>query len=192
MEPIIYYSTPPPWKSGGSQVEQWESGLVRVTQDYMVPRAERETIAASNFARGTELTGVTSPATDSIYIYPDPTITDENNGFSKISVSAYGRVEGSYSVDMTYLRVTPTALLAYYIPEYRIKWITVRGDSPLPDFIDELKFRDNIYLVAINSESVAESVGDRYFTYEVSPASSYGNMQEQVLTMTVYPYDPAA
>jgi len=192
MDAIIYQSTPPPWQEGGSQIEQWESGLVRITQNYIVPRSQRESIAASNFARGSMLTGITSPATDDLFIYPDPTISDTGNGLSRISVTAYGRVVGSYSVDMTYLRVTSSELATYYIPEYRIKWVTIKNDSPLPDFIDDLKFRDKIYLVADTNETLAESLGQRYFTFEVSPASSYGVMQEQVLTMTVYPYDPNA
>jgi hypothetical protein len=190
MNAIIYQSTPPPWKDGGSEVEQWESGLVRVTQNYMVPRAQRESISSLNFARGFELADIDSPASDGIYIYPDPIISDMNNGLSKISVTAYGRINGSYSVDMTYIRVSVTINEStgnYYVPQYRIKWVTVDGELPVPSFINDLKRKDVIYVVGTN-ESLTDYTGfTRSYTYEPAPTSSYGVMKEQVITMTAYP-----
>lgn len=186
----IYSASAAPWKNGGSSVEQWESGLVRVTQEYMVPRADRGTIAASTFARGTELTDIDSPATDGLYIYPDPTITDVSSGLSKITVTAYGRIQTRYSVEMTYLRedlLDGEISYVYYIPQYRIKWVTASGDLPLPSFLDDLRERDKLYLVSTTDESVTDYSGDRRYTYEASPSSNYGTFQEQVFTMTVYP-----
>jgi hypothetical protein len=189
MNAIIYSSTDAPWEDGGSQIEQWESGLVRVTQNYLVPRADKETIASSNFARGLILSGIASPSTDDLYIYPDPTIADANNGLSRISVTAYGRKAGEYSLEVTYIQRdinSDTGIVSYYVPQYRIKFVTIQGEPPIPDFLDDLKFRDTIFLVE-DGQLIGNYTGRRAFTFESSPSSGYGAFQEQVFTMTVSP-----
>ena len=199
----IYQASPPPWKNSGSQVEQWESGLVRVTQEYVVPRDQRESIAASNFARGSELVDINSPAADGLYIYPDPTMSDIGNGLSRISVTAYGRREGKYSVEMSYVQLGNgttgiTSSLyngettvneipgSYYVPQYKVQWVTIRGEFPTPDFLDELKFRDPIYTIGFNGEGILYPSG-RAWSFDFSPSLNFGRFDERVLTMTSYP-----
>lgn len=75
---------------GGSKtVKTFPSGLVLVTQEYAVPRGQEETYAAA-FALGQPL-AVDSPAIDGLYIHPEPEWRDSGDGFTRLTVSAYGR-----------------------------------------------------------------------------------------------------
>ncbi|MBU6182627.1 MAG: hypothetical protein KGR46_07440 [Verrucomicrobia bacterium] len=75
---------------GGSKiVKTFPSGLVLVSQEYAVPRGQEDTYAAA-FAVGQPL-AVDSPAIDGLYIFPEPEWRDSGDGFTRLTVSAYGR-----------------------------------------------------------------------------------------------------
>jgi len=112
-----------------------------------------------------------------------------NNGLSKISVTAYGRVVGAYSAEMTYAIysiVIEEELYEYFVPQYIVKWVTKQGDSPNPDFLDELIDRDSIYIIT-DKGAGAPFLGGRNFKLEFSPSSNFGFYQEQVMTMRISP-----
>ena len=88
----IYQSTPPPWATGTKRIQSFASGLIRVDQDYKVPTATAYTDGAA-LVRGAVLADTTSPAVDGLYIYPDPSWSDDGDGFTTIPVSAYGRTQ---------------------------------------------------------------------------------------------------
>jgi hypothetical protein len=90
--PRTIYSTAgafPVALEGTKKVKTFPSGLVLVTQDYAVPRGQEAAYAAT-FAVGQPLE-VDSPAIDGLYIFPEPEWVDSGDGFTRLTVSAYGR-----------------------------------------------------------------------------------------------------
>jgi hypothetical protein len=90
--PRTIYSTAgafPVALEGTKKVKTFPSGLVLVTQDYAVPRGQESNYAAM-FAVGQPLE-VDSPAIDGLYIFPEPEWVDSGDGFTRLTVSAYGR-----------------------------------------------------------------------------------------------------
>lgn len=75
--------------AGSKIVKTFPSGLVLVSQEYAVPRGQEDTYAAA-FAVGQPL-AVDSPAIDGLYIFPEPEWRDSGDGFTRLTVSAYGR-----------------------------------------------------------------------------------------------------
>lgn len=189
MTPKIYAKSAPPWEHGGSSVERYESGLVRVSQEYLCPTDQRDTIAAT-FAIGAELTGIPSPATDGLYIYPHPQAADLNNGFSKISVTAYGRVQDTFSQSMTYSQVTvtvDTTATVFLAPTYRVLWVTKSGELPVPANFNQLLYRDPMYVLA--GGNFSQTSFARKMTFTMSPSTGFGEMQEQVYNVSITPRD---
>jgi len=189
MIPKIYARSSPPWENGGSTVDRFESGLIKVTQEYLCPTSQREEIA-SGFVVGDELKGIASPASDGIYIYPSPQSSDLNNGFSKISVSAYGRALSYLAITVTYNQVAIKVLdqtITFLAPNYRIVYVTRSGEIPIPPNLSNLLYRDPIY----RSEGGQFSISDfqREITFTASPATGYGEMQEQVYNIAITPKD---
>jgi len=186
MSVVYHQKSAPPWEHGGSQVEQYKSGLIRVMQSYIVPTATRETHVAS-FARGTELTGVSSPASDGLFIFPDPSCRDLNNGFSQIDVAAYGRKADKPDIELTYVRVQyQTTGIFYYLPRYKVTWAYKQGDSPTPGFLNTLKFRDPVYLELADGRSVEYTLYDsRTMDVNDSPGSSFGEFVEMTFNVEI-------
>lgn len=89
MAATIYSREPAPWKVGGKTVETFPSGLVKVDQVYAVPTATA-TDYIETFEVGATI-DLPSPATDGLYIYPQPSWEDQGNGFTHFNVQAYGR-----------------------------------------------------------------------------------------------------
>jgi hypothetical protein len=90
--PRTIYSTAgafPVALEGTKRVKTFPSGLVLVTQDYAVPRGQEADYAAT-FAVGQPLE-VDSPAIDGLYIFPEPEWVDSGDGFTRLTVTAYGR-----------------------------------------------------------------------------------------------------
>ena len=75
--------------SGSLNVQVFSSNLVRVDQDYIVPKVD-ELFYADQFAPGTHLL-VNSPAIDGLFVHREPSRKDNGDGFMKFSVTAYGR-----------------------------------------------------------------------------------------------------
>lgn len=92
MSAIIYQASAPPWKTARQTVQTFPSGLMRVDQEYVVPTATQASYFSA-FASGAELTGLTTPALDGVYIYPDPQWVNNGDGTTSIQVSAYGRTK---------------------------------------------------------------------------------------------------
>jgi len=75
--------------AGTKNVKTFPSGLVLVSQQYAVPKGLEANYAA-RFAVG-KLLRISSPAVDGLYIFPEPEWRDSGDGFTRITVSAYGR-----------------------------------------------------------------------------------------------------
>jgi len=200
MATKIYSSRIAPWEDGGQSIEQWESGLIRLTQSYLVPTTDKLTYIQS-FAKGTQVDDTGTPASDGLYVYPEPTCTDLNNGFSRITVTAYGRKD-TYSFDTTYSRIsftyeTPIAGVVvevtreFLVPTYRVMWVTRQGELPSPAFLTDLKYRDPVYVIDPDDQSLSVwPVNNRSIDYNTSPGTGYGEMQEQVYNVDIAPTSP--
>lgn len=200
MATKIYASSPAPWEDGGPEIEQWESGLIRLTQNYLVPTTDKVT-HLNSFAKGSEFIDANTPATDGLFIHPEPKCVDLNNGFSRIIVTAYGR-KNSYSFDMTYSRITFTyqtvvaeetvdVTREFLVPTYRVMWVTRQGEIPSPSFLADLKYRDPVYVIDPDTQSLTPwPVNSRTIDYNTSPGTGYGEMQEQVYNVDIAPLSP--
>ena len=155
MATKIYASSAAPWEDGGSSIEQFESGLVRVMQNYLVPTADLSSYLKT-FASGGELAGITSPAIDGLSIYPSPKFEDQKNGFTRISVSAYGRSTTAPNINLTYrrlFRVFDNTDYQFLVPHYEILVVLKEGENP--DVINTtlLRWRDPVYVIGNTSYS---------------------------------------
>lgn len=100
--PRTIYSTTgafPVALEGTKRVKTFPSGLVLVSQDYAVPRGQEANYAAT-FAVGQPLE-VDSPAIDGLYIFPEPEWIDSGDGFTRLTVSAYGRFDSTGNKTLT-------------------------------------------------------------------------------------------
>ena len=141
--PTIYQSTPGPWKQGGRTVENFRSGLIKVTQDYM---CKTETAVADTPAVGSEMDSDGTGSLDGVYVYPEPQRTDNGNGFTTIRVTGYGRLFDTYIVeprlvDGTFydLTVTDGELTAsiettYQMTSFVCRYVIATGGASLLDF----------------------------------------------------------
>jgi len=186
MSVTYHQSKPPPWESGGPKIERYASGLIRVMQSYLVPSAQSITLA-ERFRQGQELTGIESPATDGLFIFPEPSIEDQNNGFCKINVTAYGRANQNFNIELTYARIFRTFNEGtegeyeqeYFVPTYRMQQISKSGDPPIPPTLSELRYKDAFYIVINGSLIQTNPTPATFdFRYDFSPAASYGEFQE--------------
>jgi hypothetical protein len=132
--PRTIYSTAgafPVALEGTKRVKTFPSGLVLVTQDYAVPRGQEADYAAT-FDVGQPLE-VDSPAIDGLYIFPEPEWTDSGDGFTRLTVSAYGRFNS-----------TGNKTLTKSISEHIARWMVGGENTPtvntrsIPTISDQL------------------------------------------------------
>ena len=69
-------------------VQPFPSGLCRISQSYI---AKNSDVNYSTFAQGSALLDP-SPCIDGAYIFPEPSYENMGNGFTRVRVTAYGRV----------------------------------------------------------------------------------------------------
>lgn len=128
--------------AGTKNVKTFPSGLVLVSQQYAVPKGLEANYAA-RFAVG-NLLQISSPAVDGLYIFPEPEWRDSGDGFTRITVSAYGRsglqpkietsfILGTYrfydlSIGTTYYAGTRPSINGVYTVR---KVIPISGPPPL-------------------------------------------------------------
>jgi hypothetical protein len=111
--PRTIYSTAgafPVALEGTKRVKTFPSGLVLVTQDYAVPRGQENNYAAT-FAVGQPLE-VDSPAIDGLYIFPEPQWVDSGDGFTRLTVTAYGKSAQAATINRLFFPATLTLFLA--------------------------------------------------------------------------------
>ena len=91
MAAIVYKSGSPPWRQGGRTIETFRGGLLKVTDTYKTPTSDISASLAT-LPEGTALNEIyQSYDYDQAWIYPAPQWQDNGDGFSTISVTAYGR-----------------------------------------------------------------------------------------------------
>lgn len=88
--------------AGTKSVKTFPSGLVLVSQQYAVPKGYERN---ANFRVG-NLLKISSPAVDGLYIFPEPEWRDSGDGFTRITVSAYGRSTLQHRTQMSYISGT--------------------------------------------------------------------------------------
>jgi hypothetical protein len=71
-------------------VATFDSGLIRVDQEFVCTTASAETNRLS-LAVGNSFPGETSPAIDGLFIFPSPQVSRTGDGLTKFMVSGYGR-----------------------------------------------------------------------------------------------------
>jgi hypothetical protein len=77
-----------PWiKQGNRLVKTWPSGLCLIQQDYIAPTA---LVDYDAFQEGDAIAD-SDPCIDGAYIFPAPDYQQQENGFTRCTVSAYGR-----------------------------------------------------------------------------------------------------
>jgi hypothetical protein len=77
-----------PWiKQGNRLVKTWPSGLCLIQQDYVAPTA---LVDYEAFQEGDSIAD-SDPCIDGAYIFPAPDYQQQENGFTRCTVSAYGR-----------------------------------------------------------------------------------------------------
>lgn len=77
-----------PWiKQGNRLVKTWPSGLCLIQQDYIAPTA---LVDYDAFQEGDSIAD-SDPCIDGAYIFPAPDYQQQENGFTRCTVSAYGR-----------------------------------------------------------------------------------------------------
>jgi len=89
-------------------VATFDSGLIRVDQEFVCTTASAETNRAT-LAVGSTFPGDTSPAIDGLVIFPSPQESRTGDGLTKFMVSAYGRateqfISNRYSTTSTTIR----------------------------------------------------------------------------------------
>ena len=83
-----YHGTSNPVLQAGQRITNWASGLMQVQQSYVVRSGD--VTALDSFKAG-NLLDADSPAIDGLFIFPEPSYTDNGNGFARIDISAFGR-----------------------------------------------------------------------------------------------------
>jgi hypothetical protein len=82
--------------AGTKSIKSFPSGLVLVSQQYAVPKGYEGVAVPKGYEGAGEfrvgnLLKISSPAVDGLYIFPEPEWRDSGDGFTRITVSAYGR-----------------------------------------------------------------------------------------------------
>jgi hypothetical protein len=84
-------------KQANRRLQAFRSGLCLIQQEYI---CRKDLVDYFAFQIGDRLSDEDSlPCIDGAFIYPEPSYQDTGNGFIKITVSAYGRVNTSGSID---------------------------------------------------------------------------------------------
>lgn len=114
----IYTATPAAWiKQGNRLVKTWPSGLCLIQQDYIGPTKLAD---YDQFKRGDAIEGA-SPCIDGAVIFPDPEYQDLGDGFTRCTVSAYGRTN-----------ISGNKTLTKTISEHTAQWQRITGDESDP------------------------------------------------------------
>ena len=93
----------PDWiPQANRQVKVFPSGLVMIQQDFIYPANVSENTA---FNVGDSLDDGT-PCMDQAYVFPDPSLQQMGNGFTKTTVTAYGRINSTGRTEFGWLRST--------------------------------------------------------------------------------------
>jgi hypothetical protein len=132
MSQLIYRnsSADSPWiKQGNRLVKTWPSGLCLIQQDYIAPTA---LVDYDVFKAGDALND-SSPCVGSAYIYPTPEYQQLENGFTKCTVSAYGRINS------TGLKNTLITESTYLFENYI-------GDGPETKFLEIACLAENLII----------------------------------------------
>jgi hypothetical protein len=186
-------------------VTQFESGLIRAEQSYYVPTATAESYL-SDFSIGAAMQINATTEDGEAYIYPLPSLADQGNGFTKITVTAYGRKAGAESgtIERTYESVMVTKAnlvngdvilgpgVRCLFPVYRILRTTKKTDVPFLPNIEDLKSRDPIYRES-DQQEIDPSVEFGNLNTELitsitrSQADGYGEMQEETFFVRFQP-----
>jgi hypothetical protein len=144
--PRTIYSTAgafPVALEGTKKVKTFPSGLVLVTQDYAVPRGQESNYAAM-FAVGQPLE-VDSPAIDGLYIFPEPEWVDSGDGFTRLTVSAYGRTNTSGAKGTSILE-----------SGYTVQFVLEKNDLPAtPPLADKLRIFEKSTFAEISTQNTA-------------------------------------
>jgi hypothetical protein len=100
MPAIIYQKTPGGlFATGERTVSTFPSGLVRVDQTFICPTSDAATHRAALAVGEDWPDSDTYPAIDGLKIYPDIQEKRLINGFTELSVSAYGRLNTTGTTD---------------------------------------------------------------------------------------------
>ena len=85
----IYHTKNAGWTAQADRtVQPFPSGLCRISQSYI---AKNSDVNYSTFAQGSVFPD-SSPCIDGAYVFPEPTYENMGNGFTRVRVTAYGRV----------------------------------------------------------------------------------------------------
>jgi hypothetical protein len=86
----IYTATHGWFPQGNRTVKSFASGLVLIQQDFIAPTGTSDPPEL-----GQPFPGDTTPCIDGAYIYPAPQFSDLGNGFTRCTVTAYGRSDSN-------------------------------------------------------------------------------------------------
>ena len=214
MSVIYHASGPPPWKDGGATVENFETGLTRVSQSYVVPTNQAQFFSQDiRFRAGQPFNPAISEeipfAGDPLIIFPNPTFTDQGNGFTKIDVTAYSRwttdfyIESDYEKDDGAVRVgedVPPFFISktFLFPVYRIVQTQPKDALPIPDQFPELQ--DSLPICDVNGipqdytqifpPSQLGGVNNDLMNSIIArqPSVAYGEYQEVSYTLRYRPF----
>jgi hypothetical protein len=73
----------------GRTTQTFPSGLVRVEQMYAVKKNSKFSISQGSQIKVSQ--GIAAPSIERLYVFPAPEFVEEENGFTKYKVTAYGR-----------------------------------------------------------------------------------------------------
>ena len=129
MASIIYQREAPPWKTGGQTIVEYDSGLIRVDQEYSVPTKNLSSYLNS-FQEGQELEGVTSPAIDGLFVYTAPSWGDRGDGTTSAKVSAFGRrYTGLRNIGFELEKITPISSYSYSVWRLTAQLVVKSGEE---------------------------------------------------------------
>jgi hypothetical protein len=209
MNVIINSSKPPPWEDGGATIEQFQSGLVRVSQSYLVPTSQsRDFYQSPIFQAGQPFNQTTTTeipfAGDPLIIFPRPAFVDQGNGFTKIDVTAYSRwtedffIESDYEEDtgsvLTELSPPSGLTIKLLFPIYRVTQTQPIDALPIPSEFPNLQ--DRLPICLINGNPIDFRVlfpaiqldnGNLFSIVSRQPSVGYGSYQETFYTVKYRP-----
>jgi hypothetical protein len=144
----IYTANSAAWiKQGNRLVKTWPSGLCLIQQDYIGPTKLAD---YDQFKRGDAIDDAT-PCIDGAVIFPDPEYQDLGDGFTRCTVSAYGRTN-----------ITGNKTLTKTISEHTAQWrrITGKESNPLAGFNTRLipTIRDQLVWTFVVPKTAAPNV----------------------------------
>jgi hypothetical protein len=107
MPHTIYTSTAGWIPQGNRTVKSFASGLVLIQQDFLAPTGTGDPPEL-----GQPFPGDTTPCIDGAYIYPAPQFSDLGNGFTRCTVTAYGRSTAAPTYEIS---TTVSSIMAFLI-----------------------------------------------------------------------------